>query len=88
MGKKVQLWGRYISFWAGTIMLGVGSWGIGHQVWELGEHNHQTIVVGGIVAGVLGTLCYFMMWHQCTPVVRWCWRRLRHKPLTFVELLV
>ncbi len=87
MNKKLQLWGRYIGYWVATIMLGIGSWGIGQQAGVSVEWNHKAVVVVSMVSGILGTLCYFMLWTLFTPIVKWCWGRIRHNSRTFTDVL-
>lgn len=41
----------------------------------------------GFLGGILGTLCYFMVWSLLTPVVKWIWGKIRHSPKGFVKLV-
>ena len=47
----------------------------------------RTYFVMGLLAGVTGTACYFMIFSLLTPVVKWVWGKIRHKPQSFIKLM-
>jgi len=86
--RKAIAIAKYSGMWVATI-------GVGFLCWvclyfytipcDLCEP--RTYYVMGLLAGIAGTICYFMVFSLLTPVVRWVWGKIRCKPQSFIKLI-
>lgn len=79
---------KYSLAWLATIGVGFACWGIILMFDKIGYlYNQRTSFWFGFLAGILGMLCYSMVWQMMTPVVQWAWGKIRHTHKDFIELV-
>lgn len=84
---KKKLWGKYITCWVFVVVLILLGVAICYGVANDPPTTTRAIFLVGIVTGLIFADAFFMGWLVSTPLAKYLWYRIKHKPYSIIRAL-
>jgi hypothetical protein len=85
--KKAFILAKYSGMWAFTLFLGFVTFVFVYSRNVCLDCVREAYFFLGVFAGIFGAACYFMLCALLTPIGKWIWGKIRHKPQSFIKLI-
>lgn len=85
--EKTKAIGKYVVWWVAALFVGFPCWILIYSFSLCDGCEPRTYYLIGLFAGITGTTAYFMVFSLLTPVAKWIWGKIKHKPKSFIKLI-